>query len=309
MKKIFGVVLILTISLPLFAQSTYKFLTLDTSPRAAAVAGSFVSNPDDPNVIFYNPAGMNLLSGAPVSFSFLKHLMDINSASLVYTQEFESLGRFSAAVKYINFGDFTKATDDGMKIGNFGASDVAFIVGYANKLDDDFYYGVNVKFIYSGIEDYSSTAAAFDLGLHYEIPDAMWNFGFSILNLGSQLSSYIDTKEDLPLDMRFGFSKQLENLPFRFYWSFNKLNERQDKFLDRFKNITAGGEFKMGQSFRLRFGYDNEKRKEMKIGTTAGLAGFNIGFGFNVSSYTVDYAFSSMGSIGSLHRFGISTNL
>jgi len=309
MKKIFGVVLILTISLPLFAQSTYKFLTLDTSPRAAAVAGSFVSNPDDPNVIFYNPAGMNLLSGAPVSFSFLKHLMDINSASLVYTQEFESLGRFSAAVKYINFGDFTKATDDGMKIGNFGASDVAFIVGYANKLDDDFYYGVNVKFIYSGIEDYSSTAAAFDLGLHYEIPDAMWNFGFSILNLGSQLSSYIDTKEDLPLDMRFGFSKQLENLPFRFYWSFNKLNERQDKFFDRFKNITAGGEFKMGQSFRLRFGYDNEKRKEMKIGTTAGLAGFNIGFGFNVSSYTVDYAFSSMGSIGSLHRFGISTNL
>lgn len=282
---------------------------MDTSPRAAAVAGSYVSNHDDPNVIFYNPAGMNLLNDSPVSFSFLKHLMDINSASLVYTQEFQSIGRISAAVKYINYGDFTKSTEDGMKIGNFGASDVAFIVGYSNKLDEGFYYGINVKFIYSGIEDYSSTAAAVDLGLHYEIPDVMWNFGFSILNLGSQLSSYIDTKEDLPLDMRFGFSKQLENLPFRFYWSFNKLNERYDNFFNRFKNITAGGEFKMGQSFRLRFGYDNEKRREMKIGTTAGLAGFNIGFGFNVSSYTIDYAFSSMGSIGSLHRFGISTNL
>lgn len=308
MKKLLFA-LFLLLSITIYSQSTYKFLNLDTSPKAAALAGSFVSNNDDPNVLFFNPAGINFLNNSPISFSFLKHLMDINSASLVYSREFEGLGRFSAAVKYINYGEFTKADANGMTYGNFGAGDVAFMVGYGNRLDQNFYYGANVKFIYSGIEDYSSTAFAFDIGLHYEIPETKWNFGFSILNLGGQLSSYFESKEELPLDMRLGFSKQLENLPFRFYWSFNKLNEKQESFFDRFKQITIGGEFKLGPSFRLRFGYDNEKRKELKIGSTPGLAGFSLGVGFNVSNYMVDYAFSSMGYVGSIHRFGISTNL
>ncbi len=290
-------------------QNTYEFLRLDVSPRAAALAGSYVSNNDDPNVMFYNPAGINMLTNTPASFSFMKHLMDINSASLVISKEFESIGKFAAAVKYINYGEFTKADENGIKTGNFGAGDFALIVGYGNQLDSNFYYGANVKFIYSSIDEYSSSAVAVDLGLHYAFQESNWNFGFSVLNLGTQLSSYIDTFEDLPLDIRLGFSKQLENLPFKFYWSFNRLNEKQDDFFSRFKQISFGGEFKLGQSFRLRFGYDSEKRKELKIGTTAGLAGFSLGVGFSVSTYIIDYSFSSLGSIGSLHRFGVSTNL
>ncbi len=292
----------------IYAQSTYEFLRLDVSPRAAAVAGSFVANNDDPNVVFYNPAGINLLSNTPASFSFMKHLMDINSASFVISKEYESLGKFAAAVKYINYGSFTKADENGTKTGDFGAGDIALIIGYGNQLDSNFYYGANIKFIYSSIDEYYSNALALDLGLHYAFPESGWNFGFSVLNLGTQLSSFIDTSEDLPLDVRFGFSKQMEKLPFKFYWSFNKLNEEQDSFFKHFQQISFGGEFKLGQSLRLRFGYDNEKRRELKIGTTAGLAGFSLGLGFNVSSYVVDYSFSSLGSIGSLHRFGISTS-
>ena len=305
-KIIFVFLLTTTIS---FSQSVYKFLELDLSPRAAALAGSFVANNDDPNVVFYNPAGIIFLENNQSSFSFLKHLIDINSASFVFSKEFETIGKFSAAVKYINYGNFTKADPLGLKLGHFGAGDVALLIGYGNHLDKNFYYGINVKFIYSGIDNYSSTAAAVDLGLHYEIPEHLWNFGFSILNLGSQLNSYFNTKEDLPLDIRLGFSKQLAKVPLRFYWSFNNLNEKQDNFLSRFKQISFGSEIQLGQSFKLRIGYDSEKRRELKIGTTAGLAGFNLGFGFKASGYFIDYAYSSLGSIGSLHRFGITTKL
>ncbi|MCX7798587.1 MAG: type IX secretion system protein PorQ [Melioribacter sp.] len=293
----------------IFSQTVYKFLELDISPRAAALAGSFVSNNDDPNVIFYNPAGINFNQNNQISISFLKHLLDINSASLAFVKEIKNIGKFSTAIKYINYGDFTKADPLGLKIGHFSASDIAFSLGYGNILGENFYYGINVKFIYSGIESYSSTAYAFDLGLHYEIPDKLWNFGFSVLNLGKQINSYISTKEDLPLDIRLGLSKQLERVPIRFYFSFNNLNENHSNFFARFKHLTFGSEIKLGQSFKLRIGYDSQKRKELKIGTTAGLAGFNIGFGFNAASYVIDYAYSSMGSIGALHRFGISTNL
>lgn len=307
MKKIFVLVLF-SVSI-LSAQSAYEFLRLDMSPRAAAVAGSFVANNDDPNVMFYNPAGINLLQGTPVSFSFLKHLEDVNSASLAASKEFDGIGNFSAAIQYISYGSFVKADAQGNNLGEFSAGDMAVIVGYGNQLDANFYYGANVKLIYSKIDDVSSAAAAIDLGLHYALPESKWNFGFSILNLGAQLSSFFDTKEELPLDVRFGLSKQLENLPFKFFFSINKINQDQEKFLNRFSQVTFGGEFRLGQSLKLRFGYDNEKRKELKVSSTGGLAGFNLGVGFVVKTYNIDYAFSSLGYIGAMHRFGISTNL
>lgn len=290
-------------------QNIYDFLRLDTSPRAAALAGSFVSNFDDPNVIFYNPAGINSLEETPISFSFLKHLLDINSASLAISREFEGIGRFGAGVQYINYGTLTRADADGNKTGDFGAGDMALTLGYANNLDANTFYGVNVKFIYSGIADRSSTGIAFDLGLQYLIPESKWSFGFSVLNLGTQISSYYSAKEDLPLDIRLGFSKELKHIPFRFYFSFIKLNEKQDNTLDKFKQFTFGGEIKLSKSINLRIGYDNEKRKELKIGSSAGLAGFHVGFGILIQDYNIDYAFSQMGDIGSLHRFGITTTL
>ncbi len=290
------------------AQNTYDFLRLDMSARAGALAGSFVTNNDDPDVIFYNPAGLDMLEGQPVSFSFVKHLLDINLASLSYSQNFEGIGRFGAAVKYINYGSFTGADEFGNKTADFGAGEVAFIVGYANALDENFYYGVNVKYIFSSLASYTSSAVAGDIGLHYAFPAAMVDIGFAVLNMGSQITSYIDTKEKLPLDVVVGVSKRLENLPVRLSLDFHKLNEERDDFAQRLKAFTVGAEFNLSKVLKLRFGYDNEKRSELKVGTTAGIAGFNAGFGAIISGYTFDYGFSSLGTIGSLHRISVGTS-
>ena len=53
------------------------------------------------------------------------------------------------------------------------------------------------------------------MGLHYAIPSDEMSVGFSVLNIGTQLSSYISTKEQLPLDVMVGVSKKLEHLPLR----------------------------------------------------------------------------------------------
>lgn len=309
-KVIFlSLTLIMFSSIAYSQQNTFDFLRLDGSARAGALGGSFVSNDDDPDVIFYNPAGIKLLEGSPASFSFVKHLMDINLASLAYSAQFEGIGRFAAAIKYINYGNFEGADESGNKTGDFGAGEMAFVIGYANQLDDNFYYGANAKFIYSGIESRSSTALAVDLGLHYAIPDKNWSFGFSVMNLGGQISKYYTTSEDLPLDISVGVSKRLENLPLRLSLDFHKLNEKRDDFADKFKAFNVGAEFTLSKVMKLRFGYNNERRTEFKIGTTAGIAGFNVGLGVKVSDYQFDYGFSSLGSVGGLHRIGISTSI
>lgn len=306
--KLQGLVLIILSSILYSQQTTFDFLRMDISPRAAALSGAFVSNTDDPNVIFYNPAGLKQLTGTPVSFSFAKHLMDINLASISASTEIGSFGRFGFGVQYINYGSFERADENGYKDGTtFGANEIALTAGYAGTIDDNFYYGINARFIGSFIDSYSSTALAADLGVQYLIPSERISIGVSALNMGGQLSSYIGTNEDLPLDVRAGISKRMEHLPLILFLSFNKLNDKTDNFGGRFKNFVLGGEFSLSRVLKLRLGFDNEKRKDLKVGTTAGLAGFNLGLGALINKYNFDYSYSSLGSIGALHRVGIST--
>ena len=311
MKAIFALLIsiVLCTSSVIYSQSTYDFLKLDMSARAGALGGSFVSNTDDANVIFYNPAGLNFLSGSPASFSFVKHLMDINLASLAFSTKLSSIGRVGFGVRYVNYGTFTAADENGNKTGQYGAGEVAFIAGYSNVLSENFSYGANIKFIYSGIADRSSTGLALDLGLHYSMPSNMFDVGFAILNAGTQLSSYYSTKEKLPLDIVVGVSKSLKHLPVTLSLDFHNLNDQQTQFFSRFKAFSFGAEFKLSRVLDLRLGYNNKRRTELKIGTFAGLAGFNVGLGAKISGYHFDYGYSSLGLIGGIHRISVSTSL
>ena len=292
-----------------FGQSTYNFLKLDGSARAAALAGSFVSNNDDPDVIFYNPAGIGLLKDNPASFSFVKLLLDLNMASLSYSTNIKNIGRIGAGIKYINYGSFTKRDEFGNVLGSYSVQEAAFLAGYSNILDKNFYYGVNAKFIFSQIADRTSSAVALDVGLHYAIPSNLMDIGFAVLNAGTQISSYYTTKEDLPLDIVVGISKRMEHMPVRLSLDFHNLNENQDKIFSRLKYFTVGAEFYLSKVLSLRFGFNNQSRHDLTIGSSAGLAGFNVGLGAKISSYQFDYGFSSMGLIGAIHRITVSTNL
>jgi hypothetical protein len=303
------IVFILASSFNFGQNTTYDFLRLDMSARAAALGGSYVTNNDDVDVIFFNPAGLGFLEKDPVSFSFVKHLMDINLFSLTYSTEFENIGRFSAGIQYINYGTFDGADNNGNLTGEFGAGELAFLLSYTNKFMDNFYYGASGKIIYSGIEKYSSTAIGLDLGVNYEIPNIMLNLGASVLNMGTQLSSYTDLKEDLPLDVLIGVSKRLEKLPVRLSLDFHNLNQERDEFYQHFKGFSIGAEFYLSEVFTLRFGYDNERREDFKIGSSAGIAGFNGGLGVNISEYKFSYAYSSLGTVGALQSLTLSTSL
>jgi hypothetical protein len=291
-----------------FGQTTYDFLRVDMSARAAALGGSFVSNNDDVDVIFYNPAGMNFLEKNPASFSFVKHLLDINLFSVAFSTEFENIGRFGTAVKYINYGTFDQADEFGNRTGEFGAGELAFLVGYANEFSPNFYYGANAKFIYSSIADKSSSAVGADLGINYEFPAQQLNLAAAVLNLGTQISSYINTKEDLPLDVVIGVSKRLERVPVRLSLDFHQLNKKRDDALQHLKGFSVGAEFYLSEVFTLRFGYDNERRSDLKVGSSAGIAGFNGGLGVKVSEYQFSYGYSSLGLVGAMHRVGVSTS-
>ena len=288
--------------------TAYDFLRTDVGSRAAGMAGSFVSITGDPNTIFYNPAGLSTLEKPMGSLGFFKHLMDINAGYVAYSQEFDNLGYFGVGAVYVNYGSFNETDDLGNVLGTFSASDMAFTLGYSNVMQENLHYGINAKFIYSSIAGFSSTGAAADFGILYAIPESRFSFGASVRNVGGQFSSYIESREKLPLDVVIGASVVPRGLPLLINLNFHKLNEDVDTFGDRFKSFSIGGEFTLSQVIMVRFGYNNEQRRELKIGAGAGLAGFSGGIGVTVKEYKVDYALSSLGKIGEFHRISIGTS-
>lgn len=285
--------------------TVYNFLRNDVGARAAAMAGSFVTMTNDPTAFFYNPATGASLEAPQASLGFFKHVLDINAGHLAYGQRVEDVGFFSGGIIFTHYGSFTETDERGTTLGTFSAADFALSFGFSDSPLENLYYGVSAKFIYSGIGSYSSTALAADAGILYTIPDSRLAIGASLRNLGTQMSSYAGVSEMLPLDLTVGASVIPRGLPLHLHVNLHRLTESADNFADRFRWFTVGGEFTLSSALRFRLGYDNGRRQDLKLGSSAGLAGFSIGLGFAVSDYQIDYALSSLGEIGSLHRISL----
>lgn len=284
---------------------TFVFMRNDYGARAAALGGSFISMTNDPNLIFYNPSGLATIERPQLSFGFFKHLLDINSGHVSYGSEIQDFGFIGAGIMYINYGEFIERDELGNTLGTFSANEFAVSLGYAGRLTPEVLYGASAKFIYSGIADAVSSAVGVDIGAHWSLPEQRLTIGFSLLNIGTQLNPYYTVEEKLPLDLKVGATIQPEHLPLFLNLNFHKLNEPPTDFISRFRSFSLGGEFVVSTEVRLRFGYNNERRRDLKIGTSSGLAGLSFGGGIITDLYKIDYAFNSLGKIGSLHRISL----
>ncbi len=306
-------ILLLLFAVPLFnvtAQdyTAFDFLRIPMNARAAALGNTYLTARNDVTTLFTNPGALSTVEGPSASIGFLKHLLDVNAGYAVYGQQWDDLGWFSAGIVYLDYGTFEETDKFGDRTGKeFGASDLALSLGYGNKTGN-LNYGAAIKIIHSSIEEYSASGLALDAGISYIIPDQQMVLAAGVQNAGLQVSSFGDENESLPLDVRVGVGKKLEHLPLNIMLNFHKLNESSETFFDRFSNFSLGGEFDLSDALKARIGYYNEMRRELKIGTAAKLAGFSGGFGLKVASYVVDYAYTSLGEIGAMHRFSLSTS-
>jgi hypothetical protein len=311
-KFFFIIIAFLLIPLSLFSGElpTYQFLQNDVSARASAMAGSFVSMTGDPAGIFYNPASIGNSTTPLASFGYTSHLLDFKSGFAAYTQEIEDIGVVGVGVNYFNFGSFDGVNDQGISTGTFNAGDMAVSLSLARPFEENFYYGITGKFIYSSIAEANSSALAADVGLLYLIPgDDPISLGISMTNIGSQIDPYINTKESLPFEIKIGGTIKPQHLPLNLSVNLHRLNEDHNSFFDKFTYFTVGGEFTLSKALRFRFGYNNEQRKELKIGTSAGMAGFAFGGGLVLKNVIVDYSFTSLGKIGSINRITIGLDV
>ena len=287
--------------------SSFEFLRTDFSPRLAALSGSNITMRGDVNSLQINPAGGAFITDEQFTFNYTNYLLDINGGLAAYARPFPGIGILHASILYMDYGDFKRTDEYAVPLGStFSANDFALSVGISGNLDPDFSYGVNLKYVYSKIEDYQASAAALDFGLLWEVPfeDDLF-IGVNLLNVGSNFEYYDKLKEPLPLSVGIGFSKKLKHLPLEITASLRDLNIESDTLWDRLKRAALGGEFKVSEVLRLRLGYNYELQQNLQSAADNKFGGVSGGIGIYWKKYRFDYSYSNYNFLGNVHRFGI----
>jgi len=278
----------------------FELFRTDGFARNSALGESQIAVSGDLQSLFSNPAGIGDMTRPMGNVGYFKHVLDINSGSLAYARPVSKIGVFGLGVTYFDYGTFDRATEFGQKIGTFGASDVLVTAAAARELYPSLVGGVSVKYLNSKIDTYTASAMAADLGFIYHTGVKGWDVGAGIYNAGFATSAFLTEKDKLPTSYRFGLSVPLEHLPVRFSVAGDYMNQEGLR--------GAGGlEFTFSQFLQARIGYNTVGIDE-HVGTSRdALAGFSGGLGFHIKSISVDYALTSQGEVGYLHRFTIGT--
>ena len=318
-------------------ENVYEFLNLSPSARISALGDYLITIVDDDVALAYgNPALLNEQTHRQLSFNHVLHLGGINHGFFNYGHRIEKWDlNLHGGMKYVSYGDFDLADETGTISGSFKATELALVVGASKQLNQRFSVGSNLKLISSRFESFSSFGLAMDLSALFYNPESETAFTFMFKNVGAQLSTYQDERQDVAFDIQIGFSKKLAHLPFRLSiiahdlhrWDLrydnpneeveslfgddpepNAFSEGVDNF---FRHLVFNGEFLLGanENLRLRFGYNHQRKKELSVSAFRSLGGFSYGFGIKVKKFRIDYGHSRYHLAGGTHHFSISTNL
>ena len=260
-----------------------------------------------------------------ITNSFFIDKTDIGNISFAYHQP-KINTTFAYTVQYASYGEFDGRDPSGNSTGTFRAADFNLQVG-AGRHWNKFYYGVNLKFIISHLESYSSVGFATDVALGYHNPKSKWTASVIVRNAGMELKPYVkgDGREKIPLQLDLSFSKTFKHLPLTIsvtahdlqVWNLKYPEEEQQAVLlgtqkskskssevidNIFRHFAFGAEIQAGKPVRLRFGYNHLRRQELGVGKKKGFAGITAGIGINIKQFALDYSYAQYNRNGSDHE-------
>jgi hypothetical protein len=313
---------------------TYEFLNLVSSPRQAALGGKVLTNMDwDSSQFLHNPAAINSEMDGQIALNFVNYFADINYGSVAYTTDIGKNNHLIAAgITYIDYGAFDGFDSNGLATGEFSGNEFALTVGYMYAVENsDLKLGVNTKFISSKLEAYTSIGGALDVSLLYDFKKSNSQLTLVASNIGTQFTTYENTKEKIPFHVDLAFGKKLEKLPFKWHVIFENLQQwdlsfdnpsraqvdldgnltpEKTNFFEKFtQHIILGGELFHGKAINLRFGYNFRRGYELKIEENRVFAGLTAGFGIKLNRFRVNYAFQKYSAAANTHSFGLNINL
>ena len=333
-KRLFALTVFLCLNGNLFASSVgttaANFLKIPIAAVPVSLGQSYTAM-ISPDSILFNPAGLGLLTYSSFSGSHNQYLSGITQEYLAAAYRFK-FGTIGLAYSTLSSGDITAYDKNDMIIGNTSSSHRFVTLSYAQsfphfrqdigKLDPmvitpgwtkvdiikDYRpksyrvsFGGSVKYIDEKLDNLSSSAYTFDLGVLLVLPHHL-QLGASVLNVSGSQNFYSDDSS-LPRTLRAGIAKDFHTL--NDIMVFTVISDAV-KELDYDYYHSIGIDMDILRLFQVRMGYRTKKDIGSKV---------SGGIGMNLDRFTekgnfikgvrIDYAYVGYGDLGSTHRFGL----
>ena len=301
------------------------FLKIGVGARMVALGSAATTVYGDPNMVFWNPAGIQTEAGkTQIGINHNSWIVGLNQNAGAVTHNFGDIGTFGIGIIYLGVSDITADRDiappgyvgrapEASGVGQydtFDYYDMAVSLAYSKQFTDRFRMGAAIKLIQEKIDTETASAVAFDFGAIYETGFRDLTFGARINNVGSDLKFYA-YNTTLPLNFSIGasmsFAKE-ENTELRGFVDLTKPKDNQQLYF-------AGAEWTLFNKFALRggykFGYSGSEDEATRLKQTDEGLTFGAGFNLPISKYKfwLDYAFTSFNVFDDTHRFSLRFDL
>ncbi|MBF9253354.1 type IX secretion system protein PorQ [Pontibacter sp. 172403-2] len=313
-------------------QRGFTFLELPGSAKQAALGGvNVTAGAHDVSMVAANPALLHAAMDNQLSLAYVGYLADIRQSSVVYGFNTEKYGRWAAGINYLNYGDFVQRDATGAAEGSFSVNDYTLSLTHAQQVEA-FTIGATAKVAVSSIAGYKAVGILADAGVVFKHPEKDLTVGLAFKNMGYQVKTYDGGKrQPMPFDAQLGLSYKPEHMPVRLSFTAHRLYQFDIVYLDPAtkggldgngnevkeekalgdkiaRHFVVGAEFVFSKNFEVRAGYNHLRRKELRLDTNAGGAGFSVGAMLRVRSFELDYSSAFFHPSGATHYITVSTN-
>ena len=322
MRKIIALCFTVLCTFSLLAQggkSTFDFLQLPNSVRAAALGGTNISIiENDLSLVFQNPAFLGQEMNLSLSAGYLSYVGDIKMGSVAFAKALGERSAWGVGFVYSDYGKMLETTPDNVILGDLNASDICGNIFFSRDLTDKIRGGVAAKFIYSNYAYNTAIGLGVDLGLSYYDRDHKLSIGFTGKNLGRQIKSYETDLANLPWDIQFGLSQKLAHAPIRYsitavnlnQWQFYNVDGIKDSFSTALmKHFIFGVDFLFTDNFWVALGYNTKRGSDLHLIEGNKFGGFSIGAGLMVKAFSFGCSLGQYNPSSTSLMLSVSTSL
>ena len=313
-------------------QNNFQVLQTISAARIAALGGNSIAVKDgDLNLGLVAPSLLDSTSAEQIAFSYTRFFGEANITHAAYAHYFREIGTVSFMIKNLGYGDFDMTDETGTTIGNFSAGEYVFQAGIGRQLDEHFSLGANIKYVFSEMAEYKSSALAADISTTYYQPEKEFTATLLMKNIGQSTSSYsVGIDEKLPFEIQMALSKKLSKAPIRFQlvgenlqtWDLTPTTNQKkqidpltgelvevesDGFGENLaRHLVLNTEILLTKNFNIRLGYNYNRRKQLLVEEKPGGAGITYGLGIRIAKIHLSYARAAYSLGGVSNHFSVS---
>lgn len=294
MKSVFVLLVIITTAV---AQTGAKvgmsFLKVGVDARAAAMGNAYCASTTDAAAMYWNPAG---LAGASSNSVVLMHNIWLQDIFHEFAAAQIMTGRHSLGVS-LNWmrvpgiqlrGESATEEPDGETSVDY----VSLGFSYATILFEDWYAGIQLKYLYERYYLENANGYAIDIGIMRKLPVAGMLWGITLQNIG-KMGKVRDKKTNLPVLVRTGINY---TIPWHIFNNYPVLVADYLLVADDVSQLGLGTEVSVFNNLALRTGYIFSHES----------AHITLGVGVAYSVYDFAYAYVPYKyDLGDSHRFSL----